>query len=390
MENKKVLCNIIIDLAQKGFYQKEIAKILDIYPNKIVRILKKANLKWIDISTEIQKNRHGKTISENKLHCKGMIGSANPSYKEVDIDKVIALAELNYTQEEVAEYFGVSEGTICKKLRKTGCKWQDISDYKQSNKYSENQRKAAIDKRRKKEIDVDAIISLAKEGHTLTQISEYFNVCKSTIQHRLKENNIKWKSISDCIFSGIRNPRYKEIDINIIIQLAKENYTLKEVSERVNVYSTTIQNKLKQVGLMWSNISAYKKSSEYSKNKRKAKIKYMDSLCGQITPNYNYRACIFFENLNKAIGWQGMHAENGDEFYIPELGYWVDYYEPNLNLVIEWDEKCHYNSDGLLREKDVRREKEITEFLHCAFIRIKEEDLASQSSLLSQFACGIL
>ena len=41
-----------------------------------------------------------------------------------------------------------------------------------------------------------------------------------------------------------------------------------------------------------------------------------------------------------------MHAENIGEFCIKELGYFLDYYEPNLNLVIEWNEKQHFNKNG--------------------------------------------
>ena len=42
------------------------------------------------------------------------------------------------------------------------------------------------------------------------------------------------------------------------------------------------------------------------------------------------------------------------------------------NIVYEYDEAKHYNTNGSLKEKDVRRQKEITELLNCKFIRIKE------------------
>ena len=38
----------------------------------------------------------------------------------------------------------------------------------------------------------------------------------------------------------------------------------------------------------------------------------------------------FFENLNEHFGPYGQHAENNSEFYIPELGYYLDYYEKDL------------------------------------------------------------
>ena len=47
----------------------------------------------------------------------------------------------------------------------------------------------------------------------------------------------------------------------------------------------------------------------------------------------------FFDELNKENGWSGRHAKNGGEVSVG--GFWLDYYEPNLNLVIEWDERHH-------------------------------------------------
>lgn len=58
-------------------------------------------------------------------------------------------------------------------------------------------------------------------------------------------------------------------------------------------------------------------------------------------------------------------------FFIAELGYWVDAYDKEKNVVLEVDERHHYNIDGSLREKDVIRQKEIEEFLSCKFIRIR-------------------
>lgn len=88
----------------------------------------------------------------------------------------------------------------------------------------------------------------------------------------------------------------------------------------------------------------------------------------KLYPNYTKEACIIFEEINKELGWRGQHAENGDEFNIKELGYWVDYYEPNLNIVIEYDDKSHKNKEY----KDSLRQKEIEQYLGCKFYRIKE------------------
>ena len=62
------------------------------------------------------------------------------------------------------------------------------------------------------------------------------------------------------------------------------------------------------------------------------------------------------------------HAENGREFYIKELGYWVDGYDEINNTVYEWYEKHHFNADEKMREKDIKRINEIKEFLKCRFV----------------------
>lgn len=92
---------------------------------------------------------------------------------------------------------------------------------------------------------------------------------------------------------------------------------------------------------------------------------------GQIQPLYNSDGCKIIVEYGKKNGYNFQHAENGGEFYIKELGYWVDGYDKDRNVVIEIDESFHFNPDGSLKEKDLKRQKEITDFLQCKFIRIK-------------------
>ncbi len=108
-------------------------------------------------------------------------------------------------------------------------------------------------------------------------------------------------------------------------------------------------------------------------------IRRIEKENGQICPNYNRKACSFFDQLNKNYNLNGMHALNKKELHIKKLGYFVDYYEPNLNLIIEWDEEyLHYDINGNLKLKDIQREKEIKEHLKCYFLRIKENNITSQ------------
>lgn len=86
--------------------------------------------------------------------------------------------------------------------------------------------------------------------------------------------------------------------------------------------------------------------------------------------NYNKDACKLFEEINRELGWNGQHAEKGGEYKI--LGYFLDYYEPTKNVVIEFDEKRH--EIPKIKAKDIQKQKEVTEVLKCRFFRIKEEE----------------
>ena len=111
--------------------------------------------------------------------------------------------------------------------------------------------------------------------------------------------------------------------------------------------------------------------SDESKNKiRLSTIDFIKRNKGQCAPRYNPAACQIFNEINEEFGLFGKHAENGGEFYIKELGYWLDYYEPTLNLVIEYDELAHSRKE----KKDMERQNQIETLLKCKFVRIKETD----------------
>lgn len=94
---------------------------------------------------------------------------------------------------------------------------------------------------------------------------------------------------------------------------------------------------------------------------------------GQMHPNYNPSSIPIIEQKANELGITDLqHAENGGEFFISDLGYWVDGYSKEKNIVIEFDEAHHFDSDGNLIEKDIKRQKEIEKYLGCEFIRISE------------------
>ena len=102
---------------------------------------------------------------------------------------------------------------------------------------------------------------------------------------------------------------------------------------------------------------------------RKAMLHNIENRYGKVYPNYNKNSISILEAKAKKLGITDLqHAENGGEFYIKELGYFVDGYSKEKNIVIEYYEKSHEKCI----ERDNLRKDEIIKYLECEFIIIKE------------------
>jgi len=116
-------------------------------------------------------------------------------------------------------------------------------------------------------------------------------------------------------------------------------------------------------------------SSEVRKKLRKIRIDQISKLRTngyQVSPSFNRYGCHFINEYGNQNGYNFQHAENGGEFFIKDLGYWVDGYDKEKNVVFEYDEPRHY-SKSKLKEKDIRRMNEIKHHLGCKFIRYNEK-----------------
>jgi hypothetical protein len=87
--------------------------------------------------------------------------------------------------------------------------------------------------------------------------------------------------------------------------------------------------------------------------------------------NFNPKACDYFNELNKERGWNLQHALNGGE--VECIGYSLDAYDKQKNIVVEYDEKHHKSLRR--QEKDKYRQKEIINELQCKFYRYDEPTL---------------
>jgi hypothetical protein len=107
---------------------------------------------------------------------------------------------------------------------------------------------------------------------------------------------------------------------------------------------------------------------------RLAMLKYIGQKMGAPCPNYNISACEYFKMFDRRNKTKGKYAMyGGGEHFIRELGYFVDYFNSKLKLIIEYDEKYHYDKNGNLKEKDIIRQKEIQAiYPNYEFRRIQE------------------
>lgn len=116
-----------------------------------------------------------------------------------------------------------------------------------------------------------------------------------------------------------------------------------------------------------------KHHSEETKRKKRLKmIEYYKTKKNGMQPNYNKNSIKIIEQYGKEHGYNFQHAENGGEFYIKELGYWVDGYDKDKNVVIEYYETHHKSKT----DKDENRINEIKKFLNCQVIILKEWELS--------------
>lgn len=116
---------------------------------------------------------------------------------------------------------------------------------------------------------------------------------------------------------------------------------------------------------------AHKKLWADPNKRKKARLKTIARLTaqgGQMSPFYNSEACDIIDEYGKRNGFNFQHAKNGGEYHIKELGYWVDGYDKERNVVIEYLERHHLRQI----DKDRGRKQEIIEHLDCKFIEIKE------------------
>lgn len=89
----------------------------------------------------------------------------------------------------------------------------------------------------------------------------------------------------------------------------------------------------------------------------------------QFYPTYNKNSIPILEDYARTNNLNLIHAENGGEFFVVELGFWVDGYDKERNIVVEYNEKYH----NYRKDKDLIRRELIIKKLLCEFHIINED-----------------
>ena len=208
--------------------------------------------------------------------------------------------------------------------------------YRPTEKTKENMRLAALGRVMSEETK-----ELLRKAHLGKEVSEKTRIRMSDAQKKLYENGR---------FSGMKGKKHTEA--------AKEKIGRTWRGKKRPPFSETWKRNIGLAQIGKTRIF----SSIHKERLRIAHIKCMERQFNQGLPIYpaigNYEKEIL-DDLEEQFGYKiiRQHKVNG---------YFLDGYVPELNLAIEVDEEHHQRS----KEKDLIREKEISESIGCNFFRI--------------------
>jgi hypothetical protein len=157
--------------------------------------------------------------------------------------------------------------------------------------------------------------------------------------------------------TGNAGRKIDRIDKDECIDLYNKGTTLSRLGSIYNVSSASIKNLLK----------------ENRMNSETNKIKNFSS-------NYNPLGELYFLLFDLTHNTKGYHGPN--EWLIEDLGYRLDYFNPDLKLIMEWDEPAHKYQilQDKLREIMIRQK-----YLGFNFFRIKEDKELIKQGILPPF-----
>jgi hypothetical protein len=195
--------------------------------------------------------------------------------------------------------------------------------------------------------------------------------CNKEIFFKTKRNlNVSIKNNRDCYScaqkkssGGEKNGMFGKKHNKTTIAIIKEKRKLQTCSEETrDKMSISAKKRLEEY-----NYWLGKKHREESKNKMRI-VASRRINNNNWHPSYNITACNIIEKYGNENGYKFQHAMNGGEYFIGNLGFWLDGYDKEKNIGIEYYENAHKYTIN----EDYNRIKKIEEELNCKIIILKE------------------
>ncbi len=165
-----------------------------------------------------------------------------------------------------------------------------------------------------------------------------------------------------------KNGKEKLISPNLIDELLADDWKLGKIK-----FAKERKQKINEVikGTSYSNATKQKI--------RSARINSLNIDDESAFPGYNKMACEYFRQFDDDNDTSGQYAVyGGGEFEIKELGYYPDYINFDLKLIMEFDEENYYKNNQLHKD-DVQRQKKIQAiYPDFKFRRIREKDITNK------------
>lgn len=209
------------------------------------------------------------------------------------------------------------------------------------------------------------------------------NLCFKCAMVKKNQSDEMRKSVSESKlgeknhFYGLKgslNPACKPENREKISKSLKGVNTWSKGNQRSKGHKHTIETRRLISKTHKGKILSDEHKNKIKQSKRRLKVKEIleRSKNGYIN-NIGKHETEYFKNLEKENGWNGIfYGKYNQQYIIENLGYFVDYYEPNKNIVVEYDEPYHYDVEENLKLKDQQRMNEIKNLLDCKFLRYNQ------------------
>ena len=220
--------------------------------------------------------------------------------------------------------------------------------------------------------ELDAFL---EQGWILGQTEEHRksngkgNEGKIWIHKDLKEKPIRENELESFMEEGWSMGKTKEHCLN-------DSKAQKKLFE--NGYRGSNFNKHSLKNKTYEQQMGYEKAREVKRIRRIKRIEQMGENFNKYVA-FNKISVEFFKKFDELFDTVGKFSMKDGSGEYNLIGYYLDYYNDNLKLIIEWDEEYHFDNLGNLRKRDIERQKEIQDYLpDFKFIRIREKDFLLQ------------